>query len=291
MNKNQYEFYHEKKTHTSPDFPYNTYLCSIPLDFSSVPIHWHNEMEIIVIKKGQGIIFVDLIPMDVSCGDIIFVLPGQLHSIHQKEAVKMEYENIIFKMELLMTQSHDLCSSQFFTPMLRGDMAFPTLLTQKAAYYSDVASCIAKIDEMCAKEKRPWGYQLSVKAYLLQMFFLIFTNNQHQQTKPRNQKNLDKIKTILTYIQTYYATPISIEEIANECFYSKSHFMKFFKESMGVSFVQYLNDYRLNIAAKMLKETSGSILEIAGSTGFDNLSYFNRMFKRKYGVSPSQYRK
>lgn len=194
-------------------------------------------------------------------------------------------------MELLMTQSHDLCSSQFFQPMLRGDMAFPTCLSPKDSYYPEVAACINQIDVMCASSNRPWGYQLSVKAYLLQMFFLIFTNNQYQQTNPRNLKNLDKIKTILSYVQTYYATPISIEEIANECFYSKSHFMKFFKEAMGVSFVQYLNDYRLNIAAKMLKETTGSILEIAGSTGFDNLSYFNRVFKRKYGVSPSQYRK
>ena len=59
MNILEYENYQEKISHGNPLFPYITYLCSIPLDFSYVPIHWHDEMEIIYIKKGHGIITVD----------------------------------------------------------------------------------------------------------------------------------------------------------------------------------------------------------------------------------------
>ena len=59
MNILEYENYQEKKNHTTLDFPYNTYLCSIPLDFELVPPHWHDEMEIIYIKKGRGIVNVD----------------------------------------------------------------------------------------------------------------------------------------------------------------------------------------------------------------------------------------
>ena len=54
MNINEYQNYHETKAHTSAEFPYNTYLCSIPLDFPGVPLHWHDEMELVVIKKGQA---------------------------------------------------------------------------------------------------------------------------------------------------------------------------------------------------------------------------------------------
>lgn len=57
MNINEYQNYHETKAHTSAEFPYNTYLCSIPLDFPGVPLHWHDEMELVVIKKGQGCIY------------------------------------------------------------------------------------------------------------------------------------------------------------------------------------------------------------------------------------------
>jgi len=60
MNFLQYETYYENKSHTMPNFPYNTYLCSIPLDFPKVEMHWHSEAELIVVKKGRGIIEVDL---------------------------------------------------------------------------------------------------------------------------------------------------------------------------------------------------------------------------------------
>lgn len=59
MNILEYENYHETITHGDIIFPYNTYLCSIPLDFPRVPLHWHDELELIYIKKGMGRITVD----------------------------------------------------------------------------------------------------------------------------------------------------------------------------------------------------------------------------------------
>ena len=66
--------------------------------------------------------------------------------------------------------------------------------------------------------------------------------------------------------------------------------MKFFKQHMGTGFIEYLNDYRLTMAERLLKSSDGSVLEIAEQSGFDNLSYFNRIFKRKYGMSPGKWR-
>ena len=81
MNILEYENYQEKISHGNPLFPYITYLCSIPLDFSYVPIHWHDEMEIIYIKKGHGIITVDFTQYQVSAGTLALIIPGQLHSV------------------------------------------------------------------------------------------------------------------------------------------------------------------------------------------------------------------
>ena len=61
MNLSEYQNYHETKSHTAEEFPYTTYLCSIPLDFTHVPPHWHMEIELIVIKKGRGTVTVDSI--------------------------------------------------------------------------------------------------------------------------------------------------------------------------------------------------------------------------------------
>lgn len=76
MNINEYQNYHETKAHTSAEFPYNTYLCSIPLDFPGVPLHWHDEMELVVIKKGQGYVSVDFDKHLVHSGDIIMICPA-----------------------------------------------------------------------------------------------------------------------------------------------------------------------------------------------------------------------
>ena len=106
----------------------------------------------------------------------------------------------------------------------------------------------------------------------------------------KQKKSLDKLKLVLEYIHENYQKTITIEEIAEVCHYSTSHFIKFFKESMGSGFIQYLNDYRLNMAAQLLQTSNDTILEISQKTGFENLSYFNRLFKKKYNRTPTTYR-
>ena len=288
MNRQQYGIYHETKAHTSAEFPYNTYLCSIPLDFSFVPTHWHEEMELIVIKKGRGKVSIDLIPAEVSAGDMIFVLPGQLHSIEPARGLSMESENIFFKPALLRAANQDLCYREFLQPFFGGLTDFSAHVTPDHPDYRQLSFCIEQIDFLC--DTRPEGYQLAVKGLLFQLFFLLISHSQANLPSPGSKKSLDKIKLILSYSQENYARPISIREISAICFYSESHFMKFFKDCMGISFTQYLNDYRLQIAAQLLKETEDNILEVAAATGFENLSYFNRAFKKKYGMTPGRYR-
>ena len=64
-----YYDYHEIKEHAGRDFPFNIYPCSIPFDFKLVPVHWHEEMEIISVKKGRGLVTVDMVPYEVGMGD------------------------------------------------------------------------------------------------------------------------------------------------------------------------------------------------------------------------------
>jgi AraC-like DNA-binding protein len=67
--------------------------------------------------------------------------------------------------------------------------------------------------------------------------------------------------------------------------------MKYFKQTMGVSFTSYLNTYRLTMAARLLLQSDDTVLSIATEVGFDNLSYFNRVFKKQYHTTPSEFRR
>lgn len=287
MNLNEYQNYHETKSHTSIEFPYNTYLCSIPIDFRQVPLHWHNELELIIIKKGCGKISVDFEMRTVNAGDIVIVLPGQLHSIEQKEDSRMEYENILFHPSMLISSEQDLCATRFILPFVNHTLATDTFLTSDINYYNEVSLCIKEIDTLC--DKRPVGYQLAVKGYLFHFIYHLVTN-QKDFIPNTNTKSLERLKIILKYVEENYEKPISIDDMARLTHYSKSHFMKFFKTHMNTSFIEYLNDYRLTIAARLLNSTDDSIINIASMSGFDNLSYFNRLFKRKFHTTPKKYR-
>ena len=115
MNILEYENYQEKKSHENKGFPYITYLCSIPLDFTLVPLHWHDEIELIYIKKGCGTITVDLESYVADAGTLALILPGQLHSISQHEKDSFEYENIIFHPNILLSKQTDLPASVYHT--------------------------------------------------------------------------------------------------------------------------------------------------------------------------------
>ena len=288
MNIPEYEIYNETKKHSESIFPYNTYLCSIPLDFYEVPNHWHNEMEIIYIKKGKGTVSIDMHSHYVEAGDIIIVIPGQLHSISQLDKYSMEYENIIFSTDMLISKISDTLESDFFIPLLAGNIAIKNLITADDDIYNELALCLNKADNIC--RTFPKGYKLALKACLYEFFFVIYTNSE-EISETKSNKNVDRIKTILNYLEANYRHDISIEEIADVCGFSSSHFMKFFKKNMGDSFINYLNDYRLSMAARTLLSSDDNIIDIAADCGYDNLSYFNRIFKKKYGVTPSAYRK
>ena len=288
MNTLEYENYQEKKQIVDAAFPYNTYICSIPLDFDKVPLHWHDEMEIIYIKKGHGYVTVDFKQYKVSGSTIVLILPGQLHSIEQYDNLSMEYENIMFNVNMLLPRTDDTSSLGFLRPFIKGQISVPTVFSIISPHYEAISACIDACDEIC--KTKPEGYDLYIKGKLFE-FFYILSNRCRTEKNPKITKSLDKMKLILTYIENNYMHKISVSDVAESIDFSESHFMRYFKETMGTSFVDYLREYRLTMAARLLLKSDATILSVAEEVGFDNLSYFNRAFKKHYGVTPSQYRR
>lgn len=289
MNILEYENYQEKILHGNPLFPYITYLCTIPLDFPYVPLHWHDEMEIIYIKKGNGTITIDFKQYAVTEGTIALILPGQLHSIEQYAQEKMEYENIIFHPNILISKKTDTCNNDYLMPLLSGTVSVPPLYTPKTPCYAEIAACIDANDNI--SKTTPAGYQLFIKGQLFMLFFILFNRCSVNEPQKKDFKSLEKMKLILKYIENHYMDKITIEAISTEAGLSQSHFMKYFKNTMGTSFIDYLNEYRLTMASRLLISSDSSILDIASEVGFENLSYFNRCFKKRFHQTPSTYRR
>lgn len=287
-----YETLHETKSHYNTDFSYNTYPCTIPQDFTEVPLHWHNEMELIYIKKGNGIVSIDLNYHSVSQGDLVIVYPGRIHSITNSDNSRLEYENIIFNINMLLPKECDRNTFEYFGHINNSDNNMTYIIRPADLHYREIISFIDEADKVC--ETFPAGFELKIRSCLYSFFFALHTYYSYtggsEVSGSLSIDKMNKLKLIIRYIENNYTHAVSIHDIADECHFSESHFMKFFKQCTGTSFISYLNDYRLLIASRMLTSTDLSVTQIAGECGFDNISYFNRCFKKKYGTAPSKMR-
>ncbi len=106
----------------------------------------------------------------------------------------------------------------------------------------------------------------------------------------RTQNENPIIKKVCDYINENIAENISLEQMAQYVNVSSFYLSKLFKEEKGVTFINFLSDKRLEKSRLMLKNTEKSIKEITAETGYNDQNYFSRLFKNKFGVSPTEYR-
>lgn len=105
------------------------------------------------------------------------------------------------------------------------------------------------------------------------------------------QKKLNSVRKILEYIKNNYQEDISVQTASKMANMTESAFYKFIKRHTNKKFTSILNEYRIEHASKLLVSNSMPISEISFDSGFNNLSYFNRIFKRTYNMTPNEFRK
>jgi YesN/AraC family two-component response regulator len=115
--------------------------------------------------------------------------------------------------------------------------------------------------------------------------------------KARTYGNIDRttevekrLKSIETYVNCNFKREINLDSVAHHVGMNRSAFCTFFKKAKGVTFINYLNAYRIDVACYLLSRNTGSIAEVCYQSGFRDIPYFNRVFKRLKGVSPGKYK-
>lgn len=101
----------------------------------------------------------------------------------------------------------------------------------------------------------------------------------------------DRISEITEYIKNNLAEKISVEMICKRFLMSKNTLYALFREHLGTTVTEYITDLRMDKAKRLLRETTAPVYEIAESVGVDNYTYFCKLFKKREGSSPSEYRK
>lgn len=143
----------ETKQHGAVRFPFNLYPCTIPGDFPQVALHWQESMELVFVKRGAGLVQVGAVSYLARMGDIFVFTPGTLHALRQAEGQSMEYENLIFELELL-GGAEDLCAEKYLLPLQSGRLSLPVRLTPNDLCYLQAAACLREVEE-ASRSKLP----------------------------------------------------------------------------------------------------------------------------------------
>lgn len=106
----------------------------------------------------------------------------------------------------------------------------------------------------------------------------------------RNVKNAETLSQVLRYIRENYSQPITLDEVARSVFLSPFYFSHLFMDELGITFMEYLTRVRMEEAKKLLGDKALSMQAIAESVGYDDASYFSKVFKKNVGVTPNKYR-
>lgn len=116
------------------------------------------------------------------------------------------------------------------------------------------------------------------------------TSNNNVNVNDFRDRDNDRLETIMLYLHENYHRPVTLTDVANLINTSESSLTRFLKKWTGKTFIDYLNDIRVSEAVSRLIDTSDTVSEICYKSGFNNLSNFNRIFRKKKGLTPSEYR-
>lgn len=281
----------ENVNHGDFILPFTIYRGETCENIFHVPLHWHEQIEITYLEKGLAEINVDLISHVAEEGNIFIIKPFSLHSMKSFPSTYMKWNTIVFNLNMLNSALTDGCLIKYFAPILNNKHELPIKLDANSKGYNQILSIIKDIIE-CYTSKLE-AYELELKSLLFHFFSLLYkfdlvVTNTKAQILPEDVTS--KIRFIINYITENYKEPLSIANLSELCGFSEYHFMKFFKKYIGMTCIEYINNYRLEEASKLLNITAKSIMDISLEVGFNSVSYFNKLFKLKYNLTPKKFR-
>lgn len=288
MKDSEFLKHEEKKRHGDIMFPYAKYPTAIPYCYSCFPIHWHAEMEIIFVNEGNCFYIVNSQKLLIEKGDILIISPSILHSFYQNEDNIFLGDTYVFDLNII-NNNIDICNSKYFNPLLNNECNPYSLIKKCNPAYRKCSKILKEVNKL-SEEKNEF-FEIKIKSRLLDLFYIFFTENIITlSTKPKEDRTAKQTKEILKFIEENYTNNLSLEVISKKFGISLYHLAHIFKTTTGMSCIDYLIDYRLSVAANMLSQNNLPVLNIALDTGFNNISYFNRAFKKKFSVTPTKYR-
>lgn len=251
-------------------------------------LHWHDSIELIHVRAGQVHCVVNGSNFLLNEGEMCVINADKMHRVYCASGQVCTLDVLSIKPSIV--SQHEGLYEDYIKPVV-SDPDFTHIRVHHTHSLTRVISDMLE-DLKDQGAKKPMGYELHVMGIIfmiLSNLYQIYSHEQGETEAPDSDVALQRRMNIFIY--EHFNERIGLNEIAQAGGVSRSKCSAMFQKYTQSSPINFLNAYRLEVAAKMLKDTPNAIGDIARACGFSEQSYFNRMFTREFGVSPRAYRR
>ena len=268
MSNTRYEV--ESLTNQLPELMYVTYS-KYEKDWASV-MHSHSTTEVLYITGGRGKLKMRSGIFSIEEGDFVIIPPHIMHTEISSPEEPLEYYVLgVANVTVLMREEES------FQPVLELGSSKDEMKSYMIQIYREM------------QEKRE-GYQMMMKSLLLRLTVVMMRRKKIELGFEESLNIKRDLANVKNYIDAHYATPITLDQLADIAFMSKFHLVREFSKALGTSPIEYLLERRIGEARILLSSTSMSISDIASAVGFSSSSYFSQRFKLITGNTPIEFR-
>ena len=252
-------------------------------------LHYHPEYQITRIERGEGIFFGGAGMLKFGPGDIFFIGHNTPHLIKSSKEYYREESPGIAAVSLFFNRNS----------FGEGFFGIPEMASVNDLLHS--AGRVIKMDSEDHLELAELVLQMktatsqSLVILLLQILEKMLNAEKHFLNSAIHEYELkearfDQLNKVLNYTFSKASENITIDQVAREASLSRSQFSRYFKERTGKTYINFLNEVRIENACSQLRDVKNSIEQICYDVGFQNISNFNRQFRKSKKMTPSEYR-
>ena len=275
--------YHENKKRGTENFPFSYY--KEKYSNHMIKLHWHPEIELLYGISGELAVTVVEDKYILKQGDILFINPEELHT-YSPITQSVEYHAAVFEASLFQFKENHFFEQDFTSQILNGTLKFPRMISREHPQYDEISTVVHRLFNEDIESKP------MIFADLTMLFCTLLEHSLLEKVLDETAyKKSEDVKLCIKYMEDNYMRKVTLAELADLIHMSPNYFCNYFKKQTGVSPFTQLNYIRVKRAAKLLKMSENSIVDVAEACGYENVSFFIRKFKEIRGCTPSVYRK
>lgn len=279
----------ELREHGTAAFPIACY--SGDWKNTSVPLHWHEELEAGFVTAGQVVLTVGKERAVLREGEGFFINRGIPHGFARAEDPMSSQCSVVFDPSIVGGRVDSVFWQRYVQPVLSAASMTWLRLALPEDRQEDAAEPVRQAWEACRSEKP--GYELKVRNMLTEL--MVYLERHRPEEQPVHMRRIlrdnERIRLMLSYIQTHFSEELTTADIAASAMISVSEALRCFHNTVGMTPIQCAKNYRIQQAAARIGHTDQKIAHIAAECGFQEMSYFAKSFREIMGVTPSRYRK